>query len=430
MTKHGDTSQILQKASLQTTDFFSTLTSFTSNSPSQLQQDSDGLILKDNWLCLYELARRFKIAPIFFNGLRLQESLSFSDPHQSEHSIAFQNTCLFAVIKQQQLHKRQVLKMTYELIRVMNVIAQSHISAVPFKGGILSQKIYGDLYHRSFDDIDIIVNDDDFLACRKLLIDQGYIPAGYEHLSVEKAERFSVFLGECTLVHPRSKVCIDLHGCWLGNGKLTLSTDLSVFTSRLESVQIASSSFDTLSREDTIIFLCLSGLKDSWTSLKTVCDLTVLINTSSDLDWDFIHVEIQNMKVERIVYSGLLLAYSLMKASVPRNVVNIAMSDKKAAWISRRVSQRIIDRVDGKYSWSNEIFLNCFLKWISIKYWQERVFYIKGIFRRLACLAFSINSHDMKFLNLHRKLYFLYFFVRPFRLIFDYKSSILKILFK
>ena len=59
------------------------------------------------------------------------------------------------------IRTNQVLKMNFELLRVVKILKQHNIRLIPYKGLVLSLMAYGDSNFRSFDDLDILVSEDD-----------------------------------------------------------------------------------------------------------------------------------------------------------------------------------------------------------------------------------------------------------------------------
>ena len=69
-----------------------------------------------------------------------------------------------------------------ELLKLLELVKDYEISAIPFKGPVLAISAYGNLDRRIFSDLDILVRELDFLKTKKLLISQGYkITYGEEH---------------------------------------------------------------------------------------------------------------------------------------------------------------------------------------------------------------------------------------------------------
>ena len=80
--------------------------------------------------------------------------------------------------------------MTFELLRILDILQQNAVSALPYKGPLLALIAYGDSTLRSFDDLDILVTDADYFKTKTILQQHGYITPPYVALSDEDEDRF------------------------------------------------------------------------------------------------------------------------------------------------------------------------------------------------------------------------------------------------
>src|SRR5271166_6866436 len=72
---------------------------------------------------------------------------------------------------------RRSLWFTSELARIMQHFEHRQLRAVPYKGPVLSQSIYGDPGRRSFSDLDFLISAADFARAKRALAKIGYRPA-------------------------------------------------------------------------------------------------------------------------------------------------------------------------------------------------------------------------------------------------------------
>jgi hypothetical protein len=79
--------------------------------------------------------------------------------------------------------------LTNELLRLLERLEAEGITAIPFKGPVLAQELYGDVAFRMFTDLDVLVRRGDVLRAKEILISEGY---RLEHTLTEAQER--VFL--------------------------------------------------------------------------------------------------------------------------------------------------------------------------------------------------------------------------------------------
>jgi len=63
-----------------------------------------------------------------------------------------------------------------KLLKILNLLRDNGIFAIPFKGPVLAESIYGDLTLRQFTDLDILVHKHNAFKARNLLISNGFRP--------------------------------------------------------------------------------------------------------------------------------------------------------------------------------------------------------------------------------------------------------------
>lgn len=326
-------------------------------------------------------------------------------------------------------HQKKVLSMLFELLRLCELLKQQNIQAIPYKGPLLAFLAYGDTNLRSFDDLDILVTDEDYFKVRTVLQQHGYITPPYIALSNEDEDRFRYYFGEYPMVRERNGITLDIHRRPLGNGDLTLFGHLPQLWNRLITITIAGKEIQTFSHSDLLIYLCLNGFKDGWEILRSVCDVAGILQRQAEhLEWDYILSETRKLKIDRIVGFGLLLAHQLLKAPLPDDVLAHIKRDRSTTWL--------VDRICRKFMYEFETLKSrnpieaLILKWIGLKYGSARRKYIFGSIERVIKFSLAINYRDTDVIQLPKPLHFLYYLIRPFRIIRDYRQNIFKFLVK
>jgi len=66
--------------------------------------------------------------------------------------------------------------LTAKLLELLDLFKENNIAALPFKGPVLAESIYGDISLRQFVDLDVLVHKRDALKARNLLLAHGYQP--------------------------------------------------------------------------------------------------------------------------------------------------------------------------------------------------------------------------------------------------------------
>jgi hypothetical protein len=212
---------------------------------------------------------------------------------------------------------RQNLFLTAELIRIIHLLEKEGITAVPFKGPVLADKLYGSLALRVFIDLDILIHPEDREKVRETLLNDGFQPRYHP----DSAFQF---------VKPNSLVILEVHweaisfgSDWLRKLKSKpLPTTLSHLTPRLESTTLVGKKVSTLSPEDTLLIMTIHGSKHWWSRLNWLSDIAALVHVYPSLDWDWILEQVNYWKIRRLVFLGLNLAHQHLEVALPESVLD------------------------------------------------------------------------------------------------------------
>ena len=110
-----------------------------------------------NLLYSLELAHLHHNFPIIY--FHLHQSKLISLPHDVKITLS----------KEIVSHRKKTLGMAFELLRIVAILKQNNIKIVPYKGPLLALIAYGETTLRSFDDLDILVTDEDYFKVRTIL---------------------------------------------------------------------------------------------------------------------------------------------------------------------------------------------------------------------------------------------------------------------
>ena len=369
-----------------------------------------------DWAGFISLALKHRILPLVHQNL-----FEISDRLPSKGECLINNHA-----KQNQ---NKVLGLAFEIFRLLDILAQNNILAIPYKGPLLSLIAYANLAARSFDDLDLLVNDEDYFKVRTILQQHGYSTPPNIALSDEDEDRLRYYFGEYPMVREKNGICLDIHRRPLGNGDLTLFGDLPQLWNRLITITIAGKDIQTFSHSDLIIYLCMNGFKDGWEILRGVCDVAGILQRQAEhLEWDYILSETRHLKIDRILGFGLLLAHQLLEAPIPEDVLAHIKRDRSTTWLADRICRKFMHEFETLKS-RNPIEA-LILKWVGLKYSSARRKYVFGSIERVLKFSLAINYRDTDVIHLPKSLHFLYYLIRPLRIIRDYRQNIFKFLVK
>lgn len=347
---------------------------------SLLKQDID-------WNYLITIAKLHKVAPLVFVNLIniFPEAIPTNVLPQLQEFVQ-------AVI-------RKNLYLVRELIVLKSIFESNHIPAIPYKGPTLAAALYKDLCLRQFVDLDFLVPKQKYLEAQKLLIDSGYKPPPQNNVVWERS-----------FVHAQKKIGVDLHQ-GLTPDYLPVYIDFKGLWQRLEPVSIGGVDVKSFAPEDLLIVLCIQLAKDShWTAevLSKVCDIAELLRTA-DLDWDLVWQRCIKLGTKRILLFALYVSHKMLDAELPESIWQKIRADVVAIKAAEIVCQEFFIR--SPESFAERIFTErIYLRKLARERWQDKVSY----FVRTALMP---NENEFTLLTLPKQLFFLYYLLRPIRLL-------------
>jgi Uncharacterised nucleotidyltransferase len=347
----------------------------------------------------------------------------------TQHAADLIPTALLAQLRN--IYNQNALKtiaLTGELFRILDKLENHHIPTIAFKGPTLALIAYGSLSSRWFADLDILVKPEDFFKPKTILEPDGYEAQLMPILSERQERDFFWWLGEYTMRHPETEIHIDVHGRAVAGDGFAYTTDMSRFWTRIEPIELLGRSVPTFKREDLLLYLCMGVAKDGYPQLKGICDIAGVIQNHPDLDWNFIVRESRDLRLDRVLRVALLLVHELLNIPLNDRLLTFAQADGKALWVKKKVvarltqSKQILTREPG---WERFI-----IRFLSLGHWEPQLQHCLGFIKRVFKLLVMVNELDYSFFPLPRPLYFLYYVIRPVRLVQKHQSGLLKVIFR
>jgi hypothetical protein len=344
-----------------------------------------------DWEYLFLLARRHSVVPLLYlqlerhaSDLVPREKLSELKKHYLENSA--RNTIL-----------------TAELCRLITLFAGSGIEAIPYKGPVLALFAYDNLALRRFVDLDIIVNKNDVLKARELLLAHDYAPA--KSLSLSQQELLLHTQHNLQFSRDNNRLIVELH--WEVAPHLFAETvDAETLWQNLVTIDLNGTQVKTLSAEDLLFSLCVHGSRHLWERLGWICDVAELISRRS-VDWNELLKRAMAADSERMFLLGLYLAEHLLDAPLPPEVKQSCDTDERLPSLAENIVEHLFSGTTHVPATSREIFkYNLGVR----KTLSARARYLLHMLRP--------TDSDLGARELPAKLSFAYYLVRPFRLLF------------
>ena len=298
------------------------------------------------------------------------------------------------------------LFLTAELLKVLSLFENHGISAVPFKGPVLASSVYGNLSFREFSDLDILIHKSDLKRVKDLLLSQGY-SALYE-LNRSQEASSNRRAGQYHFRHKNNAVNLEIFWEFAPKG-LSFPVNLQQLWNRLEKISFSGKDVRAFSPEDLLHVLCCHGYKHNWEELRWICDVANLIQSHREMDWNLVIEEAHTLGTERILFLGLYLAKNLLDIDLPDDVWQKAQSDTKVRSLTRMVCKHLFSGTNGSLGIAERSLFHL----RSFKTLSQR-------FQYLYFSAIPPSFVEFEILELPSSLFFLYYLIRPFRLLGKY----------
>jgi len=212
-----------------------------------------------------------------------------------------------------QLNVHKALRLSGELIRVLDHLSSLRIEAIPYKGLALAETLYGDIALRQSGDIDLLIRPQDFSRVREAVRELGFTP----HTSLSEAQQCAYLESgyECSFDGTAGPNLLEVQ--WAIQPRFyAIDFDMPGLFQRAATVSVAGQSMRTLSNEDLFLVLSAHAAKHVWGRLIWLCDLARLM-TLPNLNWPWIASQARALGVARILNVSMLMANGLLGAGIP-----------------------------------------------------------------------------------------------------------------
>jgi hypothetical protein len=298
--------------------------------------------------------------------------------------------------------------LTSELINIMKIFEENDIKAIAFKGPTLAQLAYGDITLRQYVDLDILVDEKDLYNSAVILKSINIEP----DLSLEflKNDTLIKVGSDFNLFNKYTNIHLELH--WNLFRKLLNEKRKDFISSHQLSVDINGKKIYTLDYNYLLIYLCVHGSKHLWERIEWIMDLNKLISKGS-FNWDFIIDTSKELKVYNMFLLGISLTDELFNTEIPSSIKNDYKTNQKV----NKLKNKILNLIDSQIMHQEKEKKIMILKFrIIMQMFDSKI----ESFKYILSVIFKPTHYDVYFINISKTFSFLYYLVRPIRLIYSY----------
>jgi hypothetical protein len=353
--------------------------------------------LEMDWKRLLAAARWHGLVPLLYTHL------------QSACAEEMPESILLKLGRQFMLNAARNLSMTAELVRILALLEDHGIPALPYKGPLLAESIYGDVALRQFEDLDILVPESKVAEAEALLRQQGYQMA--LELPQDRMAAYCRMKHEIPYLHPGKSILIELH--WKFSPIFFhFPIDMERLWRRTEWITLAGSRVRSLSKEDALLILCANGSRHLWEKLELVSAVAEMLKVYPEMNWEYLFGLARDLRSEQVLLLGLLISHNLFNTEIPEPAVQRIRTDKPLRILAAEVQTRLfipnLQSAGGIERFSLIVRLT--------DRWQDRV-------RIILRILFLPQYEDWRIIKLPSFLAFLYFPFRIFRILKKYATQ-------
>lgn len=294
------------------------------------------------------------------------------------------------------------------LLEVLDLFEHAHIEAVPFKGPVLSQALFGDVGYRRSVDLDLLLPREAIRHAKEVLVARGFIP---QYDMKPQEEREYIDSGLAYGFYHTGKAClIELHWTLMPlHNASTIPPEL-VWDHTGEEVLFGRTMLQ-IDHRLLLVYLCLHASKHQWSKMKWIIDIASLLHRCTDEDLREIVVLAGQLGCRRVLNMGILLSEALFSVTVTPSVQAAAHKDRVAKRLVAEVLSYWLFMPDDDKGFAE-------LAWYHVRE-RERVRDKLPLLLHDVGLALKPSEKDKAFVRLPDGMAFLYPLVRPARLVSD-----------
>jgi hypothetical protein len=336
------------------------------------------------WKKLWRRADEHQVLPLVYRSLLALEFQNVPGDFKSKLSTEFR------------LNAVRSMLFLEELARIVRVLTRAGIRVMPLKGPLLAEELYNDPAFRTSSDLDIMVEPGNAIRARQVLLEDGYNSPFSNHFFEKYQFRTSA---DCPLRVERGNFpyLLELHWTMVQHSSKDQEATNDCWQDATARTKFDSEIFQ-MSPEWEFLYLACHAASHKWQTLKWIADINdcCLIKP---INWASVAQKAERLGLGFTVESTLAVCAYLYGLSIPPEFSSASLPPGVRLFP---------DSLSLDVAWKAPLFNRRLLKSPLEKfYWYMEMIFIA---RPADEMAFHLpDSFD-----------FLYFVLRPLRLVFKY----------
>ncbi|MGH0680485.1 nucleotidyltransferase domain-containing protein [Bacillus luti] len=292
----------------------------------------------------------------------------------------------------------QMLYLSGEIERIGKLFHENNIRLLFLKGPVLAVDLYKDISFRTSSDIDLIVSLSNLQKVEQILINDGYIKDDY----------FSTVLNDwkwrhhhMSYFHPKKRIKLEVH--WRLNPGPSQEPTFDELWERRRSSSLTQFPVYGLGREDLFLSLISHGARHGWSRLRWLIDIQQILE--QPFDWRHLTRLLKRYQLLHIGGQAVILTSNLLKTTQVKDMKFLLENGR-----SIKLAQEALFYIENMV----ELHADMVPEDVA-KYHKKHLFSLMTYRQRVLFITSFLYPYpeDVALLPLPKKLYFLYFPLRP-----------------
>jgi hypothetical protein len=216
----------------------------------------------------------------------------------------------------------RALRQTAQLLRVVELLRERGVEAMPIKGPAWGQRLYGDVTLRNWVDLDLLARYEQMPATREALLEAGYVDSSPFNARILRRETRAE--GELPFSRPDGDLLLDIH--WqLSSGSGAPGLSANALMSRAEPVELLGREVLTPSPADALLIQCVQGARDRWNRIEAVLAHGCMVRELAGDAWPSVMAAARDARCSRRLTIGVAHACRLLGLETP-HVIDEALA--------------------------------------------------------------------------------------------------------
>jgi hypothetical protein len=242
------------------------------------------------------------------------------------------------------------LSLVAELHAILEALDRESVVAMPFKGPLLAEVLFGDVSKRLPGDLDLLVHPGDVSRVCELLEVRGYVESdplrGAASLTPPQHRMYRHYQCEYHYLRVSDGIIVEPHWAF-AQRMLAIDLDYQGMFDRARTISLEGRHVRSLAAEDLLLALCIHGGKHRWERLAWIRDVSALLARWPDLDLDSCVAQARSTGCARLLLLGLKLARRCANVRLPVAIDRLMDGDPAILALEKQVMLRLFNPVKG-----------------------------------------------------------------------------------